>query len=266
MNSFLNYLSVERGLSNNTIISYREDLNMYLDFIEKSNIDVLSKISKVNITNFMFDQKGKGIAANSIARRLAAIRMFHRFLTRERILKDDPSALIDSPKLWKRIPETLTLNEVEVLIAQPDTRKVQGARDRAILETLYATGMRVSEAVNFVDSRNSIANMANSPRRAPAANPTTRSIRRLGRTGSRGGFAGSITRIREISISSLNKRVAYRKVTTRVNHGKEPFEIVRGSRIAQIVVAPVCRAHFVLGESLMATSRGEGGFGHTGTH
>ncbi len=147
--SFLSYLSVERGLSNNTIISYREDLNMYLDFIEQSNIDVLSKISKVNITNFMFDQKGKGIAANSIARRLAAIRMFHRFLTRERILKNDPSTLIDSPKLWKRVPETLTLNEVEALIAQPDVRGAQGTRDRAILETLYATGMRVSEAVNL---------------------------------------------------------------------------------------------------------------------
>lgn len=149
IDTFLNYISVERGLANNTVVSYREDLNTYLDFIEKSNIDALSRISKDNITNFMFDQKAKGIAANSIARRLAAIRMFHRFLTRERILKNDPSALIDSPKLWKRVPETLTLNEVEALIAQPDARSSQGLRDKAILETLYATGMRVSEGVNL---------------------------------------------------------------------------------------------------------------------
>ncbi|MFA5177240.1 MAG: site-specific tyrosine recombinase XerD [Candidatus Omnitrophota bacterium] len=149
IDTFLNYLSVERGLSNNTIISYREDLNTYLDFIEKSDIDVLSKISKNNITNFMFAQKEKGIGANSIARRLAAIRMFHRFLTRERILKSDPSTLIESPKLWKRVPETLSLNEVEALIAQPNVRDIQGIRDKAILETLYATGMRVSEAVNL---------------------------------------------------------------------------------------------------------------------
>jgi integrase/recombinase XerD len=149
IDTFLNYLSVERGLSNNTIISYREDLNTYLDFIEQSNIDVLSKISKNNITNFMFAQKEKGIGANSIARRLAAIRMFHRFLTRERILKSDPSTLIESPKLWKRVPETLSLNEVEALIAQPNVRDIQGIRDKAILETLYATGMRVSEAVNL---------------------------------------------------------------------------------------------------------------------
>jgi integrase/recombinase XerD len=149
IDTFLNYLSVERGLARNTIISYREDLNTYLDFIAKSDIEALSKISKNNITNFMFSQKERGIAVNSIARRLAAIRMFHRFLTRERIVKDDPSTLIDSPKLWKRIPETLTINEVESLIAQPDVRSSQGVRDRAILETLYATGMRVSEAVNL---------------------------------------------------------------------------------------------------------------------
>jgi integrase/recombinase XerD len=97
----------------------------------------------------MLFQKDKGMAANSIARRLAAIRMFHRFLARERILKSDPSNLIDSPKLWKKIPDTLSINEVEALIAQPNIRDKQGARDKAILETLYATGMRVSEAVNL---------------------------------------------------------------------------------------------------------------------
>ncbi|MCX5700900.1 MAG: site-specific tyrosine recombinase XerD [Candidatus Omnitrophica bacterium] len=149
IDTFLSYLSVERGLSNNTITSYREDLRTYLNFIEKSNIDALSKISKNNITSFMLAQKDRGIGASSIARRLAAIRMFHRFLARERIIKNDPSILIDTPKLWKRVPETLTLNEIELLIAQPDVRKTQGIRDRAILETLYATGMRVSEAVNL---------------------------------------------------------------------------------------------------------------------
>ncbi|MCX5707070.1 MAG: site-specific tyrosine recombinase XerD [Candidatus Omnitrophica bacterium] len=149
IDTFLNYLSVERGLSNNTIVSYREDLNNYLDFIDHKHIDALSKISKNDITGFMLAQRDRGIAANSVARRLAAIRMFHRFLARERILKDDPSTLIDSPRLWKKIPETLSINEVEALIAQPDVRSNQGVRDRAILETLYATGMRVSEAVNL---------------------------------------------------------------------------------------------------------------------
>ena len=75
--------------------------------------------------------------------------MFYRFLVRERILKSDPTSLIDSPKLWKKIPQTLSLNEVDALLSQPDLRDRQGIRDRAILETLYATGMRVSEAVNL---------------------------------------------------------------------------------------------------------------------
>lgn len=146
---FLNYLSVERGLSQNTIVSYRQDLDSYIGFISRHHGDALSKIAKNDIINFMMNQKDKGISANSIARRLAAIRMFHRFLARERILKNDPSSLIDSPKLWKKIPDTLSLNEVEALLAQPDIRDKQGARDKAILETLYATGMRVSEVSNL---------------------------------------------------------------------------------------------------------------------
>jgi integrase/recombinase XerD len=149
IDAFLNYLSVERGLANNTIISYREDLNSYMDFLEANRINALSKITRNDVTNFMLSQKDKGIAENSIARRLAAIRMFHRFLARERISNSDPTAMVDSPKLWKKVPDTLSLGEVEALIAQPNIRDKQGLRDNAILETLYATGMRVSEAVNL---------------------------------------------------------------------------------------------------------------------
>jgi len=152
---FLNYLYVERGLAHNTIISYREDLNIYIDFLMKHNIDSLSKTKKEEIINFMLSQKDRGLGVNSVARRLAAIKMFYRFLVRERILKNDPTSLIDSPKLWKKIPETLSLNEVDSLISQPNIKERQGIRDRAILEALYATGMRVSEAVNLkVDNVN----------------------------------------------------------------------------------------------------------------
>jgi integrase/recombinase XerD len=97
----------------------------------------------------MLSQKDKGLAANSVARRLAAIKSFYRFLVRERILKADPSSLIDSPKLWKKIPDALSINEVAALLEEPNIRQQQGIRDRAILEALYATGMRVSEAVNL---------------------------------------------------------------------------------------------------------------------
>ncbi len=149
IDSFLDYLSVERGLAKNTIAAYRQDLNAYLDFMAGRGINAISRISKGDIVEFMLSEKEKGFSPVSISRHLAAIRMFHRFLSRERILKDDPTALIDSPKLWKRVPDTLSLNEVESLISQPDVRKRQGARDRAILETLYATGMRVSESVGL---------------------------------------------------------------------------------------------------------------------
>jgi len=149
IDSFLDYLTVERGLAKNTTIAYRRDLNIYLDFIIGRGRNALSQISKNDITDFMLFAKEKGISPVSISRRLAAIRMFHRFLARERVLKSDPTTLIDSPKLWKKVPDSLSLNEVDALIAQPDPRDFQGARDRAILETLYATGMRVSEATGL---------------------------------------------------------------------------------------------------------------------
>lgn len=147
--TFLNYLSVERGLSQNTIVSYRKDLKVYTDFLKSLHIDALSQTTKNDITNFMLYQRDKGLAANSIARSLAAIKVFHRFLTRERILRTDPTSIIDSPKLYKKIPDTLSLNEVEALLNQPNIRDKLGMRDKAILEVLYATGMRVSEAVNL---------------------------------------------------------------------------------------------------------------------
>ncbi len=149
VDAFLNYLSVERGLSRNTIIAYHEDINAYIDFLKGLHIDSFSLTKKNDITDFMFSQKDEGLSPNSVARRLAAIKTFYRFLVRERILKADPSSLIDSPKLWKKIPQILSANEVDVLLSQPNIRQQQGIRDKAILETLYATGMRVSEAANL---------------------------------------------------------------------------------------------------------------------
>lgn len=146
---FLNYLSVERGLAVNTLSSYRQDLEIFMDFLSNKKISFLLGTSKNDIVDFMLAQKDKGISANSISRRLTALRMFYRFLIRERILTSDPTNLIDSPKLWKRIPDTLSLNEVESLLNQPSHKSIQGIRDKAIFEVLYATGMRVSESVNL---------------------------------------------------------------------------------------------------------------------
>lgn len=149
VDSFLGYLSVERSLSKNTIFSYGRDLRKYIKYLRDSKIDSLSKSSKKDISDFMFSLKDKGLSANSIARNLAAIKGFYRFLVRERILKEDPSSILESPKLWKKIPDALSLEEVEALVVAPDLRHIQGVRDRAILELMYATGLRVSEAATL---------------------------------------------------------------------------------------------------------------------
>ncbi|MDP1853379.1 MAG: site-specific tyrosine recombinase XerD [Candidatus Omnitrophota bacterium] len=146
---FLNYLSVERGLSNNTISAYRRDLNKYAAYLENNKIDSLAKITRDEISNFMFKEKESGLSASSIARNLVAIKTLYRFLVRERILKADPTSVLEAPKLWKRLPEVMSLPEVEALINSPDLKDKEGVRDRSILEMLYATGMRASELVNL---------------------------------------------------------------------------------------------------------------------
>lgn len=147
--SFLSYLSVEKSLAKNTIVSYRRDLKKYIKYLEDSKINSLANSSRKDITDFLFYLKDKGLATNSIARNLAAIKVFHRFLVRERILKEDPSSILESPKLWKKIPDVLSLEETEALITAPNLTGIQGIRDRAILELMYATGLRVSEVATL---------------------------------------------------------------------------------------------------------------------
>ncbi|MDP8260622.1 MAG: site-specific tyrosine recombinase XerD [Candidatus Gygaella obscura] len=147
--NFLNYLSVERNLAKNTISSYRRDLNSYSDFLSTKKIVNISSTTRQTLSDFLFWRKDRGISSSSIARQLAAIKSFYRFLVRERLIRHDPTALLDSPKLWKRIPDVLSFPEVEALLAGPDMKDKFGVRDKAILELIYATGMRVSEAVNL---------------------------------------------------------------------------------------------------------------------
>ena len=147
--NFLSYLSVERALSKNTLLSYGRDLKKYIRYLQELGIKSLSQTSRKEISDFMFKLKDEGLSSVSIARNLAAIKVFCRFLVRERIIPDDPSALVDSPKLWKRIPDSLSEREVNSLLFAADVSRIQGIRDRAILELMYATGLRVSEAVNL---------------------------------------------------------------------------------------------------------------------
>ena len=152
---FMDYLSVERGLAHNTLLAYRRDLNKYINYLESQGIVELKQVNRNYISNFMYDQKRQELSTNSICRALAAIKTFHKFLVRERLSQDDPTSLVDTPKLWKKVPDVLTTKEIEAIIQAAKGRRWQAIRDRAILELFYASGMRVSELVNLkIDSVN----------------------------------------------------------------------------------------------------------------
>ncbi|MBU3911824.1 MAG: site-specific tyrosine recombinase XerD [Candidatus Omnitrophica bacterium] len=149
IDEFLSYLSVERGLSNNTLISYKRDLRKFLNYLKARRIASIEKVSRHNVTSFMLDEKDKGLSANSISRELACLKSFFKFLLRENKIKDNITGVIESPKLWKKLPDVLSLDEVEAILKTPNIRDVAGARDKASIELMYATGMRVSELVNL---------------------------------------------------------------------------------------------------------------------
>jgi len=149
IDDFINFLGVERGLAHNTLLAYRRDLSKYVKYLDKKSLKSPDHIKRDDITKYMFSQKEIGLSASSICRSLAAIKMFHRFLVRERLAKEEPSHLVDTPKLWKKVPEVLTSNEIEAMLAASKGKGWQAIRDRAVLELFYASGMRVSELVDL---------------------------------------------------------------------------------------------------------------------
>ncbi|NLE65182.1 MAG: site-specific tyrosine recombinase XerD [Elusimicrobia bacterium] len=143
---FLNYLAVERGLAKNSLLAYRRDLSAYVRYLEgHCHLKDPSVVRREHVTSYMQQQKKGGLSSSSICRSLAAVRMFHRFLVRENIVVEDPTDLVDTPKLWKRVPDVLTQAEVEQMISLAGGRDAQAVRDRAMLELFYASGLRVSE-------------------------------------------------------------------------------------------------------------------------
>ncbi len=146
---FLGYLSVERGLSKNTLVSYRQDLARFSEYLKSRRIASIERVTRQMISSFMMTEKDRGLSANSVSRELACLRSFFKFLVREHKVKENVTSVIESPKLWKKLPSTLNLDEVEALLMAPDVRDLMGMRDRATLELMYATGMRVSELINL---------------------------------------------------------------------------------------------------------------------
>jgi integrase/recombinase XerD len=147
--NFLSYLSVERGLSDNTLLSYKRDLLRFLDYLKSRHVDSAGKITRQMVTSFMFAEKDRGLSASSVSRELACLKSFFKFLARENRIKEDVTGVIESPKLWKKLPSVLSMDEVEKLLKCPNLRERMGMRDKASLELMYATGMRVSELINL---------------------------------------------------------------------------------------------------------------------
>ncbi len=146
---FLDYLSIERGLSKNTLESYGRDLKKYAAYFKKQGIENPDGIKRQDIQNFLMTLKDGKLNASSIARNLVAVKVFHRYLITQRYVKEDVTSVLETPKLWKTLPDVLDLKEVEAILEKPNTLKKQGLRDKAALELMYATGMRVSELVNL---------------------------------------------------------------------------------------------------------------------
>jgi len=149
LDQFLHYLIVEKGLSKNTIEAYGHGLNRFLNHLNEKGIQEIREVGKFDVRGFLLVLKKKNLSAKTIVRNLVAIRTFFRFLIQEGILEINPIEDLESPKVAKTLPEILTLKEIEQLLEQPDPQTPLGLRDRAMLEILYATGMRVSELTHL---------------------------------------------------------------------------------------------------------------------
>jgi integrase/recombinase XerD len=149
IDQFLNYLLVEKGLSRATLESYSRDLLRYVEFMDQNGRSAVSAEDTPLLLKHLIHLRNEGLGARSRARHLVSLRSFYRFLVQEKILPLDPAQLVDIPKTALKLPDVLGVDEVQRLLNSPDTRTPQGIRDAAMLELLYAAGLRVSELVGL---------------------------------------------------------------------------------------------------------------------
>ncbi|HTN43489.1 MAG TPA: site-specific tyrosine recombinase XerD [Nitrospiria bacterium] len=142
---FLQYLTVEKGLSSNTIESYGADLKRYSEFLKARASNRLEDVTRRDLLDFLAARKQNGLSSRSLSRQIATLRNFYRFLNQEKILQTDPTQNIESPRDWRRLPKTMALEEVERLLNLPKGPTPSAVRDDALIELIYATGLRVSE-------------------------------------------------------------------------------------------------------------------------
>jgi integrase/recombinase XerD len=150
MQSYVHYLKVEKGLSRNTLVNYRRDLDSYAQFLETSGITDVARVTEDDITAYLKELKNRGLRATTIRRALSSIRGFHSYIFREEHGRINPVELIQSPKAARKLPDTLSVREVSELLENiPVDEDGLWIRNRAMLECLYATGMRVTELITL---------------------------------------------------------------------------------------------------------------------
>lgn len=149
LEDFIHYIHIERGLADNTLEAYRRDLMKYIDYLaEVELIQQWENVEHSTITRFLYHLNDKGAAATSISRTLSSLRKFHQFLLMERIVTSDPTVYIESPAQTRTLPKVLSANEVDQLLNIEEDEPLS-IRNKAMIETLYATGLRVSELINL---------------------------------------------------------------------------------------------------------------------
>jgi integrase/recombinase XerD len=149
---FLDHLRVERGLSANTVDSYGRDVKRFIDYLDERNAPAISSVNRSQVMGYLIHLSQAGLGARSRSRVLSALRSFFRFLVREGAMAHNPATGIETPQRIKHLPQVLSVGEIEKLLQAPDTGTRGGLRDKAMLELLYATGLRVSELVSIQSS------------------------------------------------------------------------------------------------------------------
>ncbi|MCP5491984.1 MAG: tyrosine recombinase XerD [Chlamydiales bacterium] len=218
LQNFLSFLAAEKGLAPNTITAYKSDLKAFLQ--ERP----LETVSEDNLIEFLLNMR-KTFSPSSVARTFISIRMFYRFLVREDIVKKDITSLMSTPKLWQLIPEILHFDEVKALLAAPDTATVIGLRDRAILEVLYACGIRVSEICgldvkHIGDDAIRVLGKGSKERIVPIGKPALEAIDQYLLKG-RGEGEGALFLTRK------NKRIDRHQVWRRIKHYAQVANITK---------------------------------------
>ncbi len=147
--NFFHYILVERGLAQNTIVSYRFDLASFADFLKQKGISTVDRINRQDILDYLYALKSDGKNSATLGRHMAAIRAFCHFVLAEKLIEKDPSLNLETPKKAKILPHVLLQDQVDRLLSLPDLSTPLGLRDKAMLEVIYASGLRVSELLSL---------------------------------------------------------------------------------------------------------------------